>query len=82
VGGDHAVARGQVRRVEDGLDVLEGHVEVAEPADDLRDGDLLSSIAAIAGVSIHVGWLQHTDTVVVAQRFDAEMRRAGEVADG
>jgi hypothetical protein len=48
--GDDLVAGNNVRRGQDGLDVLQGHVEGAEAADDLCDRDLVGLITAIAGV--------------------------------
>jgi len=66
---------------QDGLNVLQGHVEGSEAADDLGCGDLIGLIAAIAGVGVDSGGLEHADAVVVAQRLDAEVRCPSEATD-
>ncbi len=68
-------------RGQDGLDPVQRHVQVAEPADHLGDGDLVGRVAPVAGVSVDVGRLEQPDPVVVPQHLDAHMGGAGEVAD-
>ena len=63
------------------MDVLQGHVELAEATDDLRHRDLIGAVPAIPGVVVDVGGVEHADAVVVAQRLDAQVGGAREVAD-
>ena len=81
MGGDELVARLDVRRGQDLLDLLDRHVQIPEPPDDLRGRYLVGGVPAVARVRIHIGGLQQADPVVVAQRLHAQMGRAGEVAD-
>jgi hypothetical protein len=50
------------------VDIVEGHVKVAEAADDLSSDDLLRGVAPVSGVG--VDRLQQADVVVVAKRLD------------
>jgi hypothetical protein len=36
----------------------------------------------VSGVGIDIGRLQQADAVIVAQRLDVQVRRAGEIPDG
>ena len=68
-------------RLEYCLDVGHGHAEAPEAANDLSGRDLLDVVAAVARVWVDLSRVQKPGVVVVAQRLDAQMRRAGEIAD-
>ena len=55
MGGDELVAGVDVRRGDDGPDVLEGHLQRAEPPDHLGGRDLVGGIAAVTSVRVDVG---------------------------
>ena len=78
---DHLVTGLEVSGVEHGVDVVEWHVEVAEPADDLGHRDLAGVVEPVAARRVDPGGLEQPLVVVEAQGLDAEMRHAGEVAD-
>ena len=81
VRGDELVAGSQIRGREDRADLLQGHVEVTEPADDLRDPDLLRGIEPVARVRIDLRGTQQANVVVVPQRRHAQHCHAGKIAD-
>ncbi len=81
VGGDDLVAGLKVGGVEHRADVLEGHLEVAEPPYHLGSADLVGGVAPVARGRVDVDRLEQADLVVMAQRLDAQVRRAGKVAD-
>ncbi len=81
MGGDERVTGVGVRGGEHGVDFVHGHVQVAEPPDDLSGGDLVGGVAAIPGTGVDVGWFEQADAVVVAQGFHAQVGRPGEVTD-
>ena len=78
---DQPVARVGVRRGENRLDIRDRHLQAPESADHLGERDLVLGVVAIAVVRVDFARLEQPDLVVVAQRLDAEVRRAGEVAD-
>ena len=51
---DQLVAGADVGRGEDAFDLLDRHVQVPEPPDDLRGGDLMGGVAAVPGELVHV----------------------------
>ncbi len=79
---DQLAAGGEVRGVQDAADVFERHVQITEPVDDLCRGNLREVVAAVAREGIDFRGLKQALFVVVAQRFHAQVRGAGEVADG
>ena len=80
--GDELVASCRLSGGDHGMDLLQWHVEGAEAADDLGGRDLVGCVAPVAGVGVDVGGFEQADAVVVAQRFDVQVGRAGEVPDG
>ena len=70
-----------VRRGQDGPDLVQRHVQVAEPADDLGHRHLAGVVEPVAARRVDPGGLEQPLVVVEAQGLDAEMRHAGEVAD-
>src|SRR5207248_4219313 len=70
-----------VRRLQDGPDLIQRHIQVAEPADDLRYRNLAGVVEPVAARRVDPGGLEQPLVVVEAQGLDAEMRHAGEVAD-
>src|ERR1700722_20877214 len=80
--GDEVVAGGQVGSRDDRVDLLQGHVERPEPADDLSGRDLIGGVAAMPCARVDVGGLEQADAVVMAQRLDTQVRGPGEVTDG
>jgi hypothetical protein len=81
VRGYEPVAGPQVRSREDRADLLQGHVEVPEAADDLRGRDLIGRVAPVPGGRVDVRRLQEAEAVIVPQRLDAQLRGAGEIPD-
>jgi hypothetical protein len=81
VTGDQLVPGGQVRGGDDGMDLIQGHVQGPEPLDDLGGRDLVSAVASVPGVGIDIGGFQQADAVVMAQRLDVEVRGAREIPD-
>jgi hypothetical protein len=79
---DQVVAGRRVRRGQHRLDVRDRHLQVAQPADDLGGRNLPGGVVPVAGVRVHRNRLEQPHLVVVAQRLDAEVSRAGEVAHG
>ncbi len=79
--GDQFRTRGRVGRGEHGTDLTERHVEVAEPANDLRDRNLIGRVAAIAGSRVDLRGNEQPDVVVVAQGLDAQLGGLREVTD-
>src|SRR6478736_6618877 len=79
--GDHPVAGLDVGSLENNLDVLEWHVQVAKAADDLRRDDLLWCVAPVSAVHVDVEWLQQSELVVVAKHPHAQVCGPREVAD-
>ena len=79
---DRLIADGDVGRVQDGADLLEWHVEVAEPADDLRDRNLAGRVTAVAAGTVDLRRAHEAHVVVVAKRLHAQMRHPGELTDG
>ena len=53
--GDQLVAGVDVGRLQHGADLLQRHVELPEPPDDLRRGDLLGAVTAVARVRVDRG---------------------------
>ena len=82
VGGDQRVAGGRVRCGQHRLDLGDRHLQIPQAPDDLRGRDLPGRVVAVARVRVHRGRLEQPDLVVVAQRLDAEMSSAGEIAHG
>ena len=80
--GDELIAGVDVGRLQDGADLLQRHVEIAESSDDLCRGDLLGAVAAVARVGVDLGRDQQTEPVVVPEGLDAEVGGPGEIADG
>jgi hypothetical protein len=78
---DQLIARGEIWCGKDRLDPFEWHVQGAESADDLSDGDLLGRVATVAGVWVDVRWFEQADLVVVAQHLRARLRGASELAN-
>ena len=62
---DQLVTGRDAGRAEDLPDLVDRHVQVAEPADDLRGGDLLDGVPAVSGERVHVGGLEQPDAVIV-----------------
>jgi hypothetical protein len=81
VGGYEVVARCQVGSGQDGGDHVQRHVQIPEPADDLRGRDLVRRVEAVPGLWVHLGGLEKADLVVVTQRLVAQVRRSGKVTD-
>ena len=81
MGDDQPVTRLGVGRGQYRLDLRDGHLQTPQPADDLRKRDLILGVVAIAVAGVDLARLQQPDLVVVAQRLDAQMGRAREVAD-
>ena len=79
---DRLIADGDVGRVQDDADLLEWHVEVAEPADDLRDRNLAGRVTAVAAGTVDLRRAQEAHVVVMAKRLHAQMRHPGELTDG
>ncbi len=79
VGGNDLVAGLKVRGVEHRADVLEGHLEVAEPPYHLGSADLVGGVAPVARGRVDVDRLEQADLVVMAQRLDTQVRRTGKV---
>ena len=79
---DRLITNRDVGGVQDRADLLEWHVEVAEPADDLRDRNLSGRIKAVAAGTVHLRRAQEADVVVVTKRLHAQMRHPGELTDG
>src|SRR5215475_8869662 len=71
----------EVRRGEDGLQLRDRHVEVAQPADHLRGRNLLVGVVAVAAARLDRARLEQADLVVVAQRLHAQMHRGRELPD-
>ena len=78
---DRLVAARDIGRVEDGSDVFDRHIELAEPADRLRRRHLRGRVAAVPLVCVDVDRLEHSDVVVVPERLHAQIRHLGELAD-
>ena len=78
---DDGVARRSVRGGEDGLDLVGGHVELAEAADGLGDGNLVGGVQAVAVLLVDRHRLEQPDVVVVPQRLHREVGHLREVAD-
>jgi len=72
VGGDELGANGRVGCAQHSSDVIEGHLEIPEPADHLSDRDLVARVSAIAGDRVDICRFEEAGAVVVAQRLDAE----------
>ena len=81
VRGDDRVARGHVRRLQHGPDLLQRHAQVAQPADDLRGRDLTRPVQPVTSRRVDVRRLQQAYLVVMTQRLDAQVGHPGEVAD-
>jgi hypothetical protein len=64
--GDHVVTRLDVCGVQEGVDVVEWHLQIAEPTDDLGNADLLGGVAPVSGLGVDVDRFQQADLVVVA----------------
>ena len=78
---DQVIARLKVGGREHRVDIVQGHVKVAEAADDLGGRDLIRRVPAIAGLRINLRRFEQAALVVVTQRLDAEVRSAGKVTD-
>jgi len=78
---DQLVAGTGVGRGEDALDLVDRHVQLPEPPDYLRGGDLVCGVTAVPGELVHISGFEQSHSVVVAQRLDAHVCRAGKVAD-
>ena len=81
MGSDQPVACIGVRRGEYRLDFRDGHLEAPQAADDLGHRDLILGVVAISVGGVDLAGLEQPDLVVVAQRLDAQVRRARELAD-
>jgi hypothetical protein len=79
--GDELGPRSGVCRVEDAPDGGERDVEVPQPMDDLRGGDLLGCVVAVPGQLVDVGRDQQVRLVVPAQRAHAQVGQSGELPD-
>ena len=82
VSSDELVACLDVGGVQNGADLLEGHVEFPEAPDDLCRGDLLGAVTAVARIGVDLGRDEQFELMVVAQGLDAEVGGPGEIADG
>ena len=60
--GDHVVAGLDVCGVQDVVDLVQWHIELAEPMDDLGRGDLLRCVAPVSGLGVDVDRLQQADS--------------------
>src|ERR1700759_2633884 len=78
---DQPVTNRGVRSGEYRLDLRDWHLQTPQAADDLRDRNLIRGVIAIAVGRVDLTGLEQPDLVVVAQRLDAQVRRAREVAD-
>ena len=65
---------GMVGRVENGFDLLDRHLQVPEPADDLCRRYLVGVVVAVPGIRVHLHRFEQPDLVVVTQRLHAEVR--------
>jgi len=81
MGGDLLAAGVLVGRRQHGLELLQRHAQVTEPADDLGRGDLAGGVAPVPGARIGAGRLQQADLVVMPQRPARHVAGAREVAD-
>jgi hypothetical protein len=81
MGDDQPVARVRVGGGEYRLDSRDGHLQAPQAADDLGERDLILGVGAIPIVGVDLAGLEQPDLVVVAQRLDAQVRRARELAD-
>jgi hypothetical protein len=79
---NHPVTGLDVGSLKHNLDVFEWHIQVAEAADDLSRDDLLFGVPPISGVHVHMDRLQQANLMVVAEHLHAQVRGAGEVANG
>ena len=82
VGGDERVPGVDVGRLQDGADLFQRHVEIAEPSDDLCRGDLLRRVTAVARVRVDLRRDQQPEPVVVPEGLHAEVGGPGEITDG
>src|SRR6202012_1741725 len=71
-----------VGRLQDGANLFERHLEIAEPSDDLCRGYLLGAVPAVTRVRIDFRRDQQSEPVVVPQGLDAEVGGPREVTDG
>src|ERR1700730_357777 len=81
MGNDQPATRLAVGRCEYRLDFGDGHLQAPQAADDLRNRDLVLGVVAISVAGVDLAGLEQPDLVVMAQRLDAQVRRAREVAD-
>jgi hypothetical protein len=79
--GNQIITDAYVRGVKYCPDFGQGHIEVAESADDLSRWNLRCSIRPIASLRIHVGRFQKTTFVVAAERLDAQVGRLSKITD-
>ncbi len=82
MGGDEPVTGLQIRSLQDGADLVQGHAQIPETADHLCRRDLIDGIPPVPGVWVGVCRFQEPDAVIVAQRLDAQVGGPGEVTDG
>ncbi len=82
MGGDEPVTGLQIRSLQDGVDLVQGHIQIPETADHLGRRDLIDGIPPVPGLRVDVSRLQQPDAVIVAQRLDAQVGGPGEVTDG
>ena len=62
-------------------DLVDRHVELAEPADGVRNGNLARRVAPVARGRVDVRRLEQADIVVVPERLDAQVGHLRELAD-
>src|SRR3954447_8681238 len=67
---------------EDFADLIDRHLEVAQPADRPRDIELLGAVAPVASEPVDIRGSEQVQLVVVAQRPDRQARETSEPADG
>ena len=79
--GDRRITGRCVSGRSDDADRLDGHVEGAEPADQLGVTGLGSVVAAVARSTIDRRRHEQPDVVIVTKCLDAEMGQLGELAD-
>jgi len=80
--GDQGRAGARVRCGQHLADLAQGHIQLAQPVDDLRGGNLLAGVVAVSAVRVDDGWFEQAPLVVSAQRTDAQVSDLRELADG
>jgi hypothetical protein len=80
--GDQGRAGVRVRCGQHLADLAQGHIQLAQPADDLRDGNLIAGVVAVSAAGVDDGRFEQAPLVVSAQRTDAQVSDLRELADG